>query len=185
MPTPSESELYAKRKALAHNYYLAHREEIKARSKAYKKSSPDAKEKARLYRVATRDKAKEYQRQNYLLHQEYKKTKAREYYIANKQACLQKAREYRLKNTANRRNYMLKTNYGITSEQWNMMFSAQGKCCAICKSDHSNKQQWHTDHCHVSGRVRGILCHMCNTMLGAAKDRIEVLRSAINYLKIV
>lgn len=39
------------------------------------------------------------------------------------------------------------------------------------------------DHCHTSGVVRGVLCNPCNTMLGRARDKIEVLEAAVEYLK--
>lgn len=40
----------------------------------------------------------------------------------------------------------------------------------------------HIDHDHATGRVRGVLCHWCNMMLGSARDRAEVLRQGADYL---
>jgi hypothetical protein len=40
----------------------------------------------------------------------------------------------------------------------------------------------HVDHCHASGVVRGLLCGQCNILLGAAKDSIETLFAAADYL---
>ena len=39
------------------------------------------------------------------------------------------------------------------------------------------------DHCHKTGKVRGLLCHSCNTALGLLKDNTDVMRLAINYLE--
>ena len=39
------------------------------------------------------------------------------------------------------------------------------------------------DHNHATGKVRKLLCHDCNTMIGKAKEDIQILESAINYLK--
>lgn len=46
------------------------------------------------------------------------------------------------------------------------MFESQGKACAICRSETTRGQGWHTDHSHDTGEVRGILCHDCNVALG-------------------
>lgn len=74
--------------------------------------------------------------------------------------------------------------YGITPEQAETMFAEQGKCCAICKStDSRNGRDWSTDHSHVTGKVRGILCHGCNTGLGGFRDSIQSLHAAIAYLQ--
>ena len=38
------------------------------------------------------------------------------------------------------------------------------------------------DHCHETGKIRGILCHLCNNLLGNARDNTTILASAIDYL---
>lgn len=72
----------------------------------------------------------------------------------------------------------------ITSDQWNDLFVSQGRRCAICRSDSPrSKKHWHTDHCHETGRVRGILCASCNRGLGAFRDEIVTMEHAIQYLR--
>ncbi|GGN35817.1 hypothetical protein FHR83_006243 [Actinoplanes campanulatus] len=39
------------------------------------------------------------------------------------------------------------------------------------------------DHCHLSGRVRGLVCNNCNGMIGLARDRPEILRAGADYLQ--
>ncbi len=59
--------------------------------------------------------------------------------------------------------------YGITREQYEQMFEAQGHKCRLCGSEKAGAgrdKQWCIDHCHKTNRVRGILCHNCNTALG-------------------
>ena len=79
------------------------------------------------------------------------------------------------------RHFMKK--YGITLEERDKMLEAQGGCCKLCNKTSSVKnRKWHVDHCHVTGRIRGILCHNCNVMLANAKDNPDTLLAAIAYL---
>jgi Recombination endonuclease VII len=78
-----------------------------------------------------------------------------------------------------------KHKYGITTDQRDALFVAQGGVCAACGDAHpGSKSGWHTDHDHLTGKVRGILCQPCNHMLGNAKDDPERLRKAIAYLEV-
>ena len=75
-------------------------------------------------------------------------------------------------------------NYKITPQEWDHMFVGQGGVCAICRSPTpGTKQTWHTDHNHVTGEVRGILCAHCNRMLGAARDNPDWLIEGAKYLE--
>lgn len=89
-----------------------------------------------------------------------------------------------------RRATYMKQKYGLTIEDYWVMYEAQGQRCAICRihGDDANQhtvQQLplHVDHCHTTGKVRGLLCRPCNTMLGDAKDDLDTLRAAIAYLE--
>mgnify|MGYP002414081203 FL=1 len=62
------------------------------------------------------------------------------------------------------------------------MLEQQGGVCAICAKDQHRGVNWHTDHCHKTKRVRGILCRPCNIMLGHIKDDVAVLKAAVDYL---
>jgi len=73
--------------------------------------------------------------------------------------------------------------YGITVEQRDAMFVAQGSCCAVCKSKEHGGRGWHTDHDHATKQVRGILCHACNLALGNVNDSVGILLNLIEYLK--
>jgi len=79
------------------------------------------------------------------------------------------------------RHYLRK--YGLTAAQREAMFIAQGSCCAVCKTDTSgNKRGWHTDHDHVTGLVRGILCQGCNVALHH-RQTPATLRALADYLE--
>ncbi|MGW4654630.1 endonuclease VII domain-containing protein [Streptomyces sp. NPDC004279] len=73
----------------------------------------------------------------------------------------------------------LKRQYGITeAERDELIASQQGVCC-ICLSAPAA----HVDHCHETGRVRGVLCFSCNAALGQFKDRPDVIRRAATYVE--
>lgn len=83
------------------------------------------------------------------------------------------------------RNSTLLGLYGIGTEQFDALLSAQNGACALCGTtlDRSSKvSSPHVDHCHQTGVVRGILCHHCNVLLGHARESSALLRAAINYL---
>lgn len=72
----------------------------------------------------------------------------------------------------------------ITFEEYTELLVKQQDCCAICgiPSEESGKALA-VDHCHETGRVRGLLCGRCNRMLGLADDRADYLRNLATYLE--
>lgn len=73
--------------------------------------------------------------------------------------------------------------YNLTESEYHDLLTQQNNVCAICKNDKKHKNDWHVDHCHKTGKVRGVLCHHCNNALGQAKESIERLYLMIEYLK--
>lgn len=82
------------------------------------------------------------------------------------------------------RNVNLKTKYGITLYEWNELFSSQDNKCAICSSSEPRGKNWHTDHCHASGKIRGILCGWCNTAIGKLQEDADLMVAAAIYVLI-
>ena len=74
----------------------------------------------------------------------------------------------------------IKYRYGITIEERDNIVETQNGLCAICDIDISNKP--YIDHCHDTGKVRGMLCMNCNAGLGAFKDSPEIFQKALDYL---
>jgi hypothetical protein len=74
--------------------------------------------------------------------------------------------------------------YGLTKDQVHQMHEAQEFKCKICggESDHRYDKLC-VDHCHTTGKVRGLLCFSCNVMIGQAKDDVIRLAKAIEYLE--
>ena len=80
-------------------------------------------------------------------------------------------------------NKHLKALYGITYIEYNKMFTEQNGCCAICGIHQSKlKKRLFVDHNHSTGKIRKLLCHHCNAMLGMAKENTTTLLNAIDYL---
>lgn len=76
--------------------------------------------------------------------------------------------------------------YGISLEDYEEMLKKQNKKCKICGSEEYGRKSsnyFAVDHCHKTGKVRGLLCHQCNVGLGKFKDNEEILFKAIKYLK--
>lgn len=83
-------------------------------------------------------------------------------------------------------NNRIKRIYGITKDEYDIMYSKQNGKCAICNSDKVNRNKtdkFCIDHCHNSGKVRGLLCHNCNVLLGKLSDNIELCEKIIYYIK--
>ncbi len=103
--------------------------------------------------------------------------KSKAWYVKNKDAKLKSALKWHYKNK-----------YGMTVEERQKLFDEQNGKCAICSCDMNldgdlNKAQAVIDHDHKTGKVRGMLCNLCNTGLGKFKDSVEVIEKAIAYLE--
>jgi len=78
----------------------------------------------------------------------------------------------------------LKRYYNITLETFNKMFESQQGCCAICGTHQLElKRRLCVDHCHDTGKIRGLLCDACNKGIGHLNDDTVRLQKAIQYLK--
>lgn len=83
------------------------------------------------------------------------------------------------------RSWHYQAHYGLTEAAKRELEAKQGNRCAICQTHFSEMDQRrvHVDHCHATGKIREILCHSCNQVLGQARDNISVLQGAIRYLR--
>lgn len=72
--------------------------------------------------------------------------------------------------------------YGLTKGSFEQLLIEQGGVCAICKRPQRSKRLA-VDHCHKTGRVRGLLCDACNHGIGMLGDSADRCRAAANYLR--
>jgi Recombination endonuclease VII len=76
----------------------------------------------------------------------------------------------------------LKSNYGLTLDEYNKMLSDQNGVCFICKLVNSNGRSLSVDHCHTSGRVRKLLCSNCNFAVGHINEDPEIAKALCSYI---
>ncbi len=93
----------------------------------------------------------------------------------------------REKVNANQRKRRLLKDYNLPVEEYDRLLEAQGDKCAICEATETRTRAGNThllsvDHCHETGKVRGLLCNNCNRALGLFNDNPEMLRRAVAYL---
>ena len=74
--------------------------------------------------------------------------------------------------------------FDITVAEWDQLLVDQDHKCKICDTHEDDlSRKLAVDHCHTTGKVRGLLCLSCNVALGHFKDDINLLRKAEDYLK--
>jgi hypothetical protein len=97
----------------------------------------------------------------------------------------ERIKAYRLQEPERFQAYMRKALYGLSEEQYQSLLAAQQGVCAICGSKETAKlkKTLSVDHCHKTGKVRGLLCMSCNRALGYLADDPARIRAAAEYLE--
>ena len=128
-------------------------------------------------------------RDRYHANHDQQRQKSRAYYLANRDACRarNKARyeANRDAEAARKKVRYYESKYGLATDDVARMIKAQGNRCLCCKTLFGlmRAHQPRVDHCHKTGRVRGILCDHCNMVLGNVHDNPELLRALARYLE--
>ncbi len=78
--------------------------------------------------------------------------------------------------------------FGITAEEYRDRIKAQNRKCAICKRHESSRRNGclknlAIDHCHITGKIRALLCHSCNTAIGLMQEDPKRFIAASRYLR--
>lgn len=96
--------------------------------------------------------------------------------------CYDHFKEYQRKMMNHRRINVRLLGHEHYQEQWKL----QGKKCAICGATENNveTQDFSSDHDHITGKLRGVLCHKCNTNVGIIENKgLDYTLNIIDYLK--
>lgn len=110
----------------------------------------------------------------------------RRWYEDNREHVRERTAKYYLANKEAFKDRKLRFSYGIGLADYNELLEKQGGGCAICGGPPRggrSKKYFHVDHDHVTGKVRGLLCHYCNTAIGSLQENPERLEKAIEYLR--
>lgn len=95
--------------------------------------------------------------------------------------CANERRKKYLESRPNRKKgYSLKYDFGMTYEQYEQLLIKQDGKCAVCKAEPTTRKLA-VDHCHTSKKIRGLLCHRCNTALGLLKEDLDIMKSLMEY----
>lgn len=87
------------------------------------------------------------------------------------------------KHKEHQRKELLKRKFGITPEDYNKMFLDQeGKCLICLRHQRDLKLTLAVDHSHITGEIRGLLCHQCNHAIGLFYENKESIKRALEYL---
>jgi hypothetical protein len=169
------------------SYYQRHREERLAYQKLWKQQNREKvlREKKR-YRERHKDrlnqKSREYMRHhrpNFSPLTARQREKKREWYRAYYQK-----NKARLSNRT--RPQILQRKYGVTEDEYRLLLKKQRGICAICGTEKTiyakREARLAVDHCHKTGKVRGLLCSRCNLALSFFDDSPAVLARARRYL---
>lgn len=89
------------------------------------------------------------------------------------------SRSREARGSEERRGYRLRSKYGLDVAAVERMTKVQSGRCLICGT---TPGQLVVDHCHVTGKVRGLLCRNCNIGLGFLQDDPQLARRAADYL---
>lgn len=117
------------------------------------------------------------------LNKAYQTEHAEEFKASKKRSRAKHAKKMALRKRVGR----LKKEYGLTPEQHDALLEKQHGLCVICERAPVG-HRWsklHVDHCHTTGKIRGLLCANCNLGIGNFQDSPDLMRAAIRYLESV
>jgi hypothetical protein len=139
-------------------------EKRRAAQRRYRESHKEQiKAAARLYRETHKEQISEYARRKWRTDPDHRE-------------------KHRVRTRRSQRKMVFKRVYGISLEDYDVMFERQGGACAICKRTGLTLC---LDHCHLTGEVRGLLCIRCNSAIGFFSDDPALLQTATDYLQAV
>jgi Recombination endonuclease VII len=153
-------------RASRRRYGAAHREELRERHRRRMESDPD-------YRERYREAQRRYRAAHKAQRAERRRFKRRNDPVYRE-------RQLELERFWRRRMYFREV-YGITLEDYDIMLARQNGACAICSRIPDKRLA--VDHCHTSGKVRGLLCAKCNSGLAFYEDNPRYLLAAVSYLQ--
>lgn len=129
-----------------------------------------------------------YNRNYYAVHREKRKAHSKAYYHANKIKVQEYKKVHHAQNRLSVRSRRLLMTYGMTVEMYDMMVAKQKGLCAICNKPETRSINGvicglAVDHCHVTKKIRSLLCTRCNTAIGLLQEDPSACEAAASYLR--
>lgn len=138
------------------------------------------------WRVRNKERLRQLQRERRAKNKDKDRENRLRWYAENREKVLSYQREYRSKHADLYRERSREwhkahryRSYGLSRNEYTALVEAQAGSCRIC----SKQKPLVIDHCHTTGKVRGLLCRSCNTLIGLAFDDAHTLERAIEYLQ--
>ena len=114
-------------------------------------------------------------------HRDHVEARRRELHKADPERRHEQQRKWHAKHPSKARDYNLRRYYGLNLDRFNEMYMAQDGRCAACNEPMEGRKAC-VDHCHATGRVRGLLCGKCNSAAGFLDDDAVKAQGLADYL---
>lgn len=102
----------------------------------------------------------------------------------NREAVNAKQRAYQRANPDVERRSWVKKKYGMSWDDYQFFVELHGGCCEVCgRGEAEEGRLLSVDHCHATGRNRGLLCGNCNRALGLLHDDVRRIRELADYME--
>ncbi len=157
--------------------HAAFRERVNEQQRQWRRANPEK----------TREYSKRYSKKLTPAQREAKRLKEAQWRERNPERALQNSLGWRSENRDKVRDLKLRIHYGIDLQDYGRMLESQNGVCAVCARPETQKQKGRVralsvDHCHRTGKIRGLLCAGCNSGIGYFRDDPKIIASAIEYL---
>lgn len=96
--------------------------------------------------------------------------------------CATHHRQVAKERKADRHEKRVQAVYGLSPGDYEKLYEGQGGTCWICRRATGKVKRLAVDHDHKTGRVRGLLCGVCNQLIGHLRDSVETARRIADYL---
>lgn len=130
---------------------------------------------ARAWHKANPECARKNHKRHYTANREKILERTRKWHKANPEKIKASQKKYANAHPERLRLSYVKYKYGLHPDIYKAMAEAQNSLCAICKEPEQKGKTLGVDHCHTTGRIRGLLCFKCNIMLGMIEGKPSLL----------
>lgn len=143
----------------------------------------------KIWSINNLEKKKQYSKEYYGLNLDKYKLLNEKRYIDNPEKHRNASKQWRLNNLEKHRGNQLKSRFWPNSswqealKSYQSLFNDQKGLCGCCQKPQSDfKKRFAVDHCHKTGKIRGLLCATCNKGIGLLQDNSDIVYKAFQYL---